>query len=224
MYIQQIRKRLYFLRDGVSSSSMRKKGVDYRVNLGVPVPRLKEIAKDYYPNAELANQLWEQNSRELKLLAILIQDRKAFEIQDVDHWVVSLNNIELAEQMAMNLLCKLPDINKKSGKWIQSEGLYVRITGFLVYMRLFMNGFLPKNNEYGSYFRFLYQALNSDSGLLRGVALNSIKQLGKQSSIQAETVLTILRNAEQIPEEIKFHLIEDMEFELENRNYLNYYT
>ncbi len=108
--LQEIRKKLYLQRDGASSASMRDKGVDYTINFGVTVPTLRKIAKEYAPNKELADELWEKNTRELKILATMIQDPTYF--QNTEDWVKEIKNVELAEQSVMNLFSKLPDAGK----------------------------------------------------------------------------------------------------------------
>ena len=209
--IQEIRKRLYLLRDGASSASMRQKGVDYKLNFGVPVPKLKEIAGDYSPNMELAGLLWKENTRELKLLAILIQDPEHFE--QAEEWVESLQNMELAEQLAMRLLCKLPDAGDKSARWIQSDTLYTRITGFLVYIWLFRDGYLLADEKYNSYFKALFYALSDDSVLLRNAALNSLKHFSRQSALSSQKALTECRETELLSTDLKTQLLETLTFD-----------
>jgi Predicted DNA alkylation repair enzyme len=211
--LQEIRKRLFLLRNGASSSSMRQKGMDYKINFGVSIPGLKEIAVDYFPNTELSNQLWNTNTRELKLLAVFIQEPKEF--RQAEEWVHSINNIELAEQLSMHLLSKIPDAGQKASQWIQSDKLYVRIVGFLVYMRLFMQSYSLKDEEYNSYFYALFDALSDDSSLLQNAALNSLKHLGKQSVLNAKTIIAECHQTSVISEQIKFRLIEDLNSEFD---------
>ena len=209
--IQEIRKRLYLLRDGASSASMRQKGVDYKLNFGVPVPKLKEIAGDYSQNMELAGLLWKENTRELKLLAVLIQDPEHFE--QAEEWVESLQNMELAEQLAMRLLCKLPDAGNKSARWIQSDTLYTRVTGFLVYIWLFRDGYLLAGEKYNSYFKALFYALSDDSVLLRNAALNSLKHFSRQSALSSQKALTECRETELLSTDLKTQLLETLTFD-----------
>ena len=65
--IRNIRTDLRLAMNGVVSSSMRDKGVDYKMNFGVDVPRIKGIAEKYEPNAALAKELWQIDVRELKI-------------------------------------------------------------------------------------------------------------------------------------------------------------
>lgn len=70
--IKQLKLRFRGLMNGVVSSSMRDKGVNYRVNFGVELLRLKEIAAEMTPNHELAQALWKEDVRECRILAGLL--------------------------------------------------------------------------------------------------------------------------------------------------------
>jgi len=45
--IKEIKTQLRLSMNGVASQSMREKGLAYKINFGVELPRLKEIAKQY---------------------------------------------------------------------------------------------------------------------------------------------------------------------------------
>ena len=55
--IREIRKQLRLAMNGVISTSMREKGIVYKLNFGVPYPEIKEIARKHKPNGELAAAL-----------------------------------------------------------------------------------------------------------------------------------------------------------------------
>lgn len=45
--IREIRKQLRLAMNGVISTSMREKGIVYKLNFGVPYPEIKEIARKH---------------------------------------------------------------------------------------------------------------------------------------------------------------------------------
>jgi 3-methyladenine DNA glycosylase AlkD len=197
----QIRKKIFLARDGVNADSLRKKGIHYKMIYGVPVVTLRKIARDYAPDYKLANTLWKEDFRELKILATLIQEPELFEA--ANEWVSDIQNLELAEQSVMNLFCKLPYATHLAKDWIQSEELYIVICGFLLYTRLFSRNTPIEGEEAGLYFESAEKALLSDSQLLCHVALTSLKRLGRQSVHQSEDILTRF-NSNPFYEELKF--------------------
>jgi hypothetical protein len=184
--LQEIRKKLCLFMDGANASSMRKKGVEYKHNFGVPVIVLRRLADQYTPDAGLAEALWKEDVREFKLLATLIQPAATYAKADV--WVESVNNIELAEQFCMNLMPKVHRAGEYAGNWVRSEKLYTQICGFLLYARLFMKNFQLEDNP-DKYFHAVFDALAKDSPLLKNAALTSLKRLGRQSVVKARDIL-----------------------------------
>ena len=52
--IKDIKGQFRLFMNGVASQSMREKGLDYKLNFGIELPRLKEIAARYEKNHEVA--------------------------------------------------------------------------------------------------------------------------------------------------------------------------
>ena len=72
--------------NGVASAQMRESGLTYKVNFGIELPRLREIAKDYTPNHDLAQTLWKESIRESKILAGMLMPVDCFFPEVADIW------------------------------------------------------------------------------------------------------------------------------------------
>ncbi len=111
--LKDIKTQLRLSMNGVVSQSMREKGLDYKLNFGVELPRIKGIAAAYEKKS-LAQALWKENIRECKILAGLLQPVETFLPEIADIWVEDIRNIEIAELTCMNLfqhlaLCSCED-------------------------------------------------------------------------------------------------------------------
>ena len=197
-----IRKKVFLARDGVNADSLRKKGINYKMVYGVPITTLRRIAADYSPNAELANKLWPEDNRELKILSTMIQDPASFE--NANQWVEEIGNLELAEQACMNLFCKLQNAPQLAQQWILSDKSYTLICGFLLYTRLFSQNISIEGEDAVVYFNAIDKALNSNHLLLQNAALNSLKRLGRQSILHSKNILEKINTTSPFYEELKF--------------------
>ena len=106
--LKDIKTQLRLSMNGVVSQSMREKGLNYKLNFGVELPRIKSIAAAYEKNHELAQTLWKEDIRECKILAGLLQPVETFFPEIADIWVENMPNIEIAELTCMNLFQHLP--------------------------------------------------------------------------------------------------------------------
>ena len=108
--LKEIRTRLRLAMNGVISTSMREKGIVYKLNFGVPLPEIKQIATMHKPDSELAAALWKEDIREFKILASLLQPVDEFSSRKAEQWVKEIPYLEIAEQCSHNLFYKLPDV------------------------------------------------------------------------------------------------------------------
>ena len=136
--LKDIKTQLRLSMNGVVSQSMREKGLVYKLNFGVELPRIKQIAERYEKNHDFAQALWKENIRECKILAAMLQPIDTFFPEIADIWVEDIRNIEIAELTCMNLFQNLPYAAAKSFHWIADEREYVQTCGFLTAARLLM--------------------------------------------------------------------------------------
>lgn len=71
--MQQLKRSLYAMRNGVVADSLRKAGCPHRIVFGLNLPQLTEIAYQYAPDEHLAEELWRDTAlRESALLAPML--------------------------------------------------------------------------------------------------------------------------------------------------------
>ena len=128
---QRNKNQLRLSMNGAVSQSMREKGLVYKLNFGVELPRIKSIASAYGKDHALAQALWKEDIRECKILAGLLQPVDSFLPEIADIWVENIRNIEIAELTCMNLFQHLPYAPAKSFHWIAAEDEYTQVCGFL---------------------------------------------------------------------------------------------
>lgn len=103
--------------NGAVSESMAQHGQNYGLNYGVSIATLREIASNETKDYAFAKYLYQQQVRELKLLACHIADPKMIDTHEFPFWSRGIANAELAEELAFALLSKIYDINSLMGVW-----------------------------------------------------------------------------------------------------------
>lgn len=104
-------RRLKIEMNGAVTDSMREYGGGqhgYGLNYGVSLPTIKDVAREYVPDHELALTLWKQDVRELKLAALFIDQPSAVTAAQMKGWAGDWRVPELAEQCAMQLFWRSP--------------------------------------------------------------------------------------------------------------------
>lgn len=98
--------------NGITVESMQEKGICYKENFGVALPRLREIASQYEPNMQLATQLWFLEIRESMIIGSLLVPHNEMDTKTAITWCEKIPTHELSEITAMTLFCRLPNTNQ----------------------------------------------------------------------------------------------------------------
>lgn len=177
--LKKIKQSFRLLMNGEANRSMREKGVNYHLNWGVSLVDLRQMAKEYGKDYELAIELWKENIRECKILATMIMPAERMLPEIVDIWIEQTQEVEIAEQAAFNLYQHLDFAPEIAFRWISSNDAIRQISGYHILSRLFMRGLEP--NERGIN-EFLDQALAalSDSNIsVRHAATTSLQRFSE---------------------------------------------
>ena len=129
--------------NGAASKSMRDKGLQYKLNWGVQLSDLKQMADDYGKDYELAIALWKENIRECKILATMMMPAEKMLPEIADLWMEQTDSIEIAEMAAFHLYQYLPYAPAMAFQWIASDRPLYQVCGFHILTRLFMDGRQP---------------------------------------------------------------------------------
>lgn len=133
--ILDIKKELRANMNGIASAHCRQ-SEDYRVNWGIELPRIMAIAKEFEPNRELAQHLWNENVRECKILACILMPEDDFIEEICDIWVESINTEEIAMMFCLHLVKRLPYASTKAFQWMASEKSILQTCGFMTISHL----------------------------------------------------------------------------------------
>ncbi len=133
---QQILNMLKSRRNGDVSEMMALKGIKYKVNWGLSIIELREIARQFEPDHVLALKLWNKEWRETMILSTLLDDPKLVTEEQMDFRTKSFENIEIAEQSSANLYVKTKFAFIKALEWCRGKKHLVKFTGIHLMGRL----------------------------------------------------------------------------------------
>lgn len=140
--VKQIKRSFRLYMNGVTSTSMRQKGLDYKINWGVSQMDLRHMAEQYGKDKALAAALWQENIRECKILATLIMPAADFTASEAMEWAATLSTVEMAETAVFNLFQHMAEAEQLSQMLLKSEDKLVRICAYNLVCRL-----LKRNQE-----------------------------------------------------------------------------
>ena len=213
--IREIRKRLRLSMDGIVSTLMREQGIKYKINFGVNLPRIQEIAKLFAPSAELADALWKEDVRELKILAILLHPTAQFTVVKAEQWTRDIKHQEIAELYCAKLVNACSFAPTVALQWIESDEAYTITVGYLLLSRIYAQGTVLTANQYNLFISKAIIALESETSRVRRAALLALKRYGRNSQQQANQLLDSLISFNQSDSAEKQEIFDDLKFEFD---------
>lgn len=177
--VKEIKQSFHQMMDGATAQSMRQKGLDYKLNWGATLPRLKEMAAELKGDEslslyDLAIALWKEDVRECKILATMLMPPDEILPEVVDIWMEQTTTVELAEQAAFNLYQHLPFAAEKAYLWLSAADDLPQICGYHVLSRLFSRQMEPNERGINEFVDQALTALQSSNPILRKAAMQSL--------------------------------------------------
>ena len=192
----EIKGRFRLMMNGVVSQSMREKGVGYKINWGVSLPLLKNMADEYGKDYDLAIALWKEDIRECKILATLIMPAQKMSADLVDLWAGQINTQEIAEMLAYNLFQFVDGAKGFAFKWISSGDAVIQICGYNVLSRLFMRNIKLTERDINEFIDQTQAALSENNVSVQHTALNALKRFAQMDVEYSSILKSVIKSCD----------------------------
>lgn len=128
--VDAIIKQLNNAASPASLEGMKRFGIDTAQAIGVSIPTLRNIAKKLRYNHELAQQLWNTQIHEARILASMVDDPAQVTIKQITAWVNDFNSWDICDQVCGNLFDRTPHVAACVTKFSTSKKEFVKRAAF----------------------------------------------------------------------------------------------
>lgn len=208
--------------NGVISTSMRQKGMNYKLIFGVPIPEIKHIAAAHEPDAELARALWKEDVREMKILATLLFPVGSMTQEEALAWMREIPYPEIAEQCCNNLFPTVEQPDQLALKFLaDKKSPFGRMCGFLLWAQLFKKNLAVEKSRVEAFLVECTCTMHPDveagatasSWQEKQAAVQALKFFGRLSPANAQDALSVIaEDGQPETEELKAYY-DDLQFE-----------
>lgn len=208
--------------NGVISTSMRQKGMNYKLIFGVPIPEIKHIAASHEPDAELARALWKEDVREMKILATLLFPAGSMTQEEALAWMREIPYPEIAEQCCNNLFPTVEQPDQLALKFLaDKKSPFGRMCGFLLWAQLFKKNLEVEKSRVEAFLAESTCTMHPDveagatasSWQEKQAAVQALKFFGRLSPVNAQDALSVIaEDGQPETEELKAYY-DDLQFE-----------
>lgn len=200
---------------------MARYGMVVERRLGVSIPEMRKMAKEYGMDHNLALQLWETKIPEAKILAAMIDDPRKLTEKQMEEWVKDINSWDICDQVCMNLFEKTPLAWKKILEWSEREEEFVKRTAFALMACLAWHDKEAEDEKFIKLFPILKSGATDERNFVKKSVNWALRNIGKRNPNLNKAAIKAAKEIQRIDSKaarwIAFNAIRELESEAVQR-------
>lgn len=164
----------------INKLGMSRFGINTATALGISIPEIRQLAKLYRNNHELASELWSSNIHEARLLACFIDNPSKVTEQQMEEWVRDFNSWDICDQVCV-LFAKSSFGFNKALEWVKRESEFERRAGFVLMAALAVHDKKMKDDFFMEFFPAIEKYAFDERNFVKKAINWSLRQIGKRN-------------------------------------------
>ncbi len=162
-------------------AGMRKFGITITTAHGIPVPRLRRMAREAGKDSRLAEELWKSGVHEARILAGMVADPRFFTEKQMDVWVREFDSWDVCDQCCSNLFSRTPHAFRKAAEWTSREEEFVKRAGFALMAALAVHDKKAADGEFEKMLGMVEREALDERNFVRKAVNWALRQIGKRN-------------------------------------------
>jgi 3-methyladenine DNA glycosylase AlkD len=184
--IRLIKSELQALGSEKNRLGMARFGIETSTAYGTGMAPVREMAKRYRKQHELALALWKENIHELRILAAWIDDPTQVTEKQMDAWVKELNSWDLCDQVCSKLFCRTPFAEQKVWEWSSRDKEFEKRAAFVLIASMAVHLKKAPDSLFLSFFPLLEKASDDHRNFVWKAVNWALRQIGKRNKTLLE--------------------------------------
>ena len=177
---------------------MARYGIKIDKRLGVSIPEIRKIAKDFGKHHETALDLWNTGFDDAKITAAMIDEPEKVTENQMDEWVKEIDSWDVCDQICMNLFDKTPYAWKKIIDWSKRDEEFVKRTAFSLLACLAWHDKKADDNKFIEYFPIIKRNSTDERNYVKKAVSWSLRHIGKRNLNLHKKALKLANEIKQI--------------------------
>ena len=160
---------------------MARYGINTHKAYGIRIPVLRKMAKDIGTDHELAQELWDSEMHEARILASMIDDPERVCEEQMEAWVKDFNSWDLCDQVCGNLFDKTALAYKKAVEWAGREEEFVKRAGFAIMAWAAFHVKDAPDEVFEKYFHIIVREAADERNFVKKAVSWALRNIGKRN-------------------------------------------
>jgi 3-methyladenine DNA glycosylase AlkD len=162
-------------------AGMQKYGIRFDKAYGCSMPVIRNLAKSYRKNHELALELWNTGIHDARILAFLIDDPDKVTIKQAESWLKDVKSWDICDGLCSNLLDKTSFAYKKAVEWSERKEEFQKRAGFVLMAVLPVHDKKQKDETFIDFLPIILEHCTDERNFVRKAVNWALRSIGKRN-------------------------------------------
>ncbi len=160
---------------------MLRFGVDNKKALGIKIPEVRKLAKLIKKDHQLAQQLWDTDIHEARILASMIDDPAQVTLEQIDAWIRDFKTWDVCDQVCGNLFDRTPYAVDKALEFSNHEEEFIKRAGFVLMAEMAVHAKKADDLVFIQFFPIIEREAWDDRNFVKKAVNWALRQIGKRN-------------------------------------------
>jgi len=161
---------------------------------GLSAPELRALARRIGRDHALAQDLWATGVFAARAIASMIEDPAQATEEQIERWVVDLDNWGICDCCCQELFRKTPFAHRKAAEWCGRPEEFVKRAGFALIAKLAVHDKQASDDVFLSYIALVEREAADDRHFVKKAANWALREIGKRNrALNAAAISTAER-------------------------------
>lgn len=175
-------------------AGMARFGLTGEGRLGLAVPTLRALAREFGRDHELALALWDSGIPDAQILAGMVAEPARFTQTQMDHWVSGMRAWDVCDQACLNAFVKSPLAWAAIPHWAAREPEFEKRAGFALLAVAAVHQKTRPDADFLACLPLIEAAAGDDRNFVKKAVNWALRQIGKRSPALREPALTLAQS------------------------------
>ncbi|MDT9001624.1 DNA alkylation repair protein [Paucibacter sp. APW11] len=157
--------------------------------LGVAVPVLRQLGRQFGPDHELALALWDSDVPDARILASLLAEPARLSRAEMDHWVAGMQAWDVCDQACLNAFRRSPLAWELVPAWAAQQPEFVRRAGFALLAVLAVHDKQRGDADFLDRLPLIAAAADDERNFVKKAVNWALRQIGKRNAVLREAAI-----------------------------------
>lgn len=181
MNAEEVLEELRRLGDPRHLAGLSRSGIPSERAFGVPVPKLRRLAKRLGKDHRLAEALWRSGAHEARMLASMVAEPGKVTEEQMERWIADVCSWDLCGTCCGELFDKTPYAYRKAGAWSKRPEEFVKRAGFALMASLAVHDKRAPDEAFLKLLPYIEQGASDDRNFVKKAVNWALRSIGKRN-------------------------------------------